>query len=134
VKSTRSTTSGTKHPVTIALWGSGNPYREFLYVDDMAAACVFVMEHVGFNVLRPDKGPVLNTHINIGTGRDLTIKQLAESIKGVVGFEGQLSWDSSKPDGTFRKLLDVSKINKLGWKENVSLKDGIRIIYDQYTR
>jgi GDP-L-fucose synthase len=132
VKSTRNPSSGSKHPVTIALWGSGNPYREFLYVDDMAAACVFVMEHVDFKDLKPDKGPVLNTHINIGTGRDLTIKQLAEYIKGIVGFEGQLNWDSSKPDGTYRKLLDVSKINKLGWKEKISMEEGLKMVYGKY--
>jgi len=132
VRSSRNVTPGIKHPVTIALWGSGNPYREFLYVDDMAAACAFVMEHVDFNDLKPDKGPVLNTHINIGTGRDLTIKQLAERIKGIVGFDGQLSWDSSKPDGTYRKLLDVSKINRLGWKEKISMEEGLKMVYGKY--
>ena len=133
VKSKRNPAPGNKHPVTIALWGSGYPYREFLYVDDMAAACVFVMENVDFNDLKPDKGPVLNTHINIGTGRDLTIKQLAECIKRIVGFEGQLSWDSSKPNGTFRKLLDVSKINRLGWKEKISMEEGLKKVYGKYS-
>jgi GDP-L-fucose synthase len=123
---------GTQQPVTISLWGTGNPYREFLYVDDMAAACVFVMENVDFKDLRPDKGPVLNTHINIGTGRDLTINQLAECVKGIVGFEGQLSWDRTKPDGTYRKLLDVSKINRLGWKEKISMEDGLKMVYGKY--
>jgi GDP-L-fucose synthase len=126
-------TSGTKNPVTIKLWGSGNPYREFLYVDDLADACVFLMEKVDFKDLIIQGKPVINTHINIGTGRDQTISELAEMIKKTVGFKGVLQWDSSKPDGTYRKLLDVSKINKLGWKEKISLEDGIKLIYTKYS-
>jgi GDP-L-fucose synthase len=122
-----------QQPVTISLWGTGSPYREFLYVDDLADACVFLMENVDFNDLKPQKGPVLNTHINIGTGKDLTIKELAESVKNIVGFKGQVSWDNSKPDGTFRKLLDVSKINGLGWGEKISLEKGLKLIYDGYS-
>jgi GDP-L-fucose synthase len=122
-----------QQPVTISLWGTGNPYREFLYVDDLADACVFLMENIDFNDLKPQKGQLLNTHINIGTGKDLTIKELAESVKNIVGFKGQLSWDSSKPDGTYRKLLDVSKINRLGWKEKISLDDGVILIYEKYS-
>ena len=118
-----------QHPVTITLWGTGNPYREFLYVDDLADACVFLMQNVDFNDLKPQKGPLLNTHINIGTGSDMTIKELAHLVKSKVGFNGQLEWDSSKPDGTFRKLLDVSKINRLGWKEKISLDEGLQLIY-----
>ena len=76
---------------------------------------------------------IKNTHINIGTGKDLTIKDLALLIKDTVGFKGKLEWDSTKPDGTYRKLLDVSKINKLGWKEKVSLEDGIKMIYGRYS-
>ena len=123
----------TQHPVTITLWGTGKPYREFLYVDDMADACVFVMQNVDFNNLKPVKGPLLNTHINIGTGRDQTIKELADLVKKIVGFKGQLNWDSAKPDGTYRKLLDVSKIKGLGWKEKVSLEAGIEMIYTNYS-
>jgi GDP-L-fucose synthase len=122
-----------QQPVTISLWGTGNPYREFLYVDDLADACVFLMENIDFNDLKPQKGQLLNTHINIGTGKDLTIKELAESVKNIVGFKGQLSWDSSKPDGTYRKLLDVSKINRLGWKEKIRLDDGVILIYEKYS-
>src|SRR5664279_1723997 len=122
-----------KQPVTISLWGTGNPYREFLYVDDLAEACVFLMENVGFNDLKPKQGPLLNTHVNIGTGRDLTIKELANLIKSSVGFKGKLEWDSSKPDGTYRKLLDVSKINMLGWKEKISLEEGLKLIYMKYS-
>jgi GDP-L-fucose synthase len=125
-----------QQPVTISLWGTGSPYREFLYVDDLAEACVYVMNHVDFNDLKantPVPSQIKNTHINIGTGKDLTIKDLAILIKDTVGFKGQLNWDSSKPDGTYRKLLDVSKINRLGWKEKVSLEEGIGMIYLNYS-
>jgi GDP-L-fucose synthase len=124
---------GTQQPVTIALWGTGNPYREFLYVDDLANACVFLMENIDFKDLIIKGKPVINTHINIGTGVDLTIKELANLIKEIAGFSGQIDWDDSKPDGTWRKLLDVSKINKLGWKEKLSLKEGLEIIYKKYS-
>jgi GDP-L-fucose synthase len=124
--------------VTINLWGTGNPYREFLYVDDLAEACVYIMNNVSFEDLRkinaqPSGTGIKNTHINIGTGKDLTIRDLAGLIRDTAGFKGQFSWDSSKPDGTYRKLLDVSKINALGWKEKVSLEEGIRLIYEKYT-
>ncbi len=125
-------------PVTIKLWGSGTPYREFLHVDDVADACVFVMNNVDFADLAPSvfslqsSAPIINTHINIGTGKDLTIKELADLIKGIVGFTGHIQWDDSKPDGTFRKLLDVTKINNLGWKEKVSLEEGIKMVYENY--
>ena len=134
----------TTDPVSITLWGTGNPFREFLYVEDLAAACVFVMNQVNFDDLKtinsqsssssanPFPG-IRNTHINIGTGKDLTISDLALLIKGIIGFKGQLKWDSSKPDGTFRKLLDVSKINRLGWKEKIGLEEGIRMIYNKYS-
>ncbi len=119
--------------VSLNLWGTGNPYREFLYADDLAAACVYVLEHVDFNDLVRDGKPVINTHINIGTGKDLRINELAKLIKKITGFGGHLNWDSSKPDGTFRKLLDVSKINNLGWKEKINLEDGIKMVYKRYT-
>lgn len=133
VKSNRQPATGNQQPVTLTLWGTGKPFREFLYVDDMADACVFVMENVDFKDLKPDKGPLLNTHINIGTGRDQTIRELADLIKKIVGFEGQFAWNSAKPDGTYRKLLDVSKINKLGWKEKIGLEEGIKMIYKKYS-
>ena len=149
-KETARRTPHTANHVSITLWGTGSPYREFLYVDDLAEACVFVMNHVDFNDLKvhnPEpfalssvpsalsprpSSDLKNTHMNIGTGKDLTIKDLAGLIKSVVGFGGRLNWDDSKPDGTYRKLLDVSKINKLGWKEKVSLEKGIEMIYDVY--
>ena len=140
-----------QQPVTISLWGTGSPYREFLYVDDLADACVFLMQKIDFKdlkAIRPEphalspvpseinhkpNADIKNTHINIGTGRDLTIKELAELVKHTIGFKGQLEWDSTKPDGTFRKLLDVSKINKLGWKEKISLENGLKMMYKTYS-
>jgi GDP-L-fucose synthase len=141
---TQQPATSNQQPVTITLWGTGSPYREFLYVDDLAEACVYLMENVDFKDLtgyapQPSalssqpNSKIKNTHINIGTGRDLTIKDLAMLIKIIVGFKGQLSWDDSKPDGTYRKLLDVSKVNKLGWKEKISLEEGIRMIYSKYS-
>jgi GDP-L-fucose synthase len=128
--------------INLTLWGTGTPYREFLYVDDVADACVFAMNSIDFKNLKTGSSPsasspppsagIKNTHINIGTGKDLTIKELANLIKGIVGFEGHIKWDESKPDGTFRKLLDVSKINRLGWKEKISLEEGIGIVYKKY--
>jgi len=118
--------------VVVNLWGTGSPYREFLYVDDLAAACVYILEHVDFKDLISEGKPAINTHINIGTGKDLRIKELAQLIGRITGFQGQLNWDSSKPDGTFRKLLDVSKINQLGWKEKISLEEGIAMVYQRY--
>jgi GDP-L-fucose synthase len=132
----KNTVNDLTHPrnhVNITLWGTGTPYREFLYVDDLAEACVFVMQNVNFKDLVTGGLPVLNTHINIGTGCDLTIKELSKIIKSIVGFKGDLTWDSSKPDGTFRKLLDVTKINRLGWKEKTGLEQGIGIVYHSYS-
>ena len=101
------------------VWGSGTPRREFLYVDDLADACVHLMEH-GYD------GPL----INIGTGEDVTIRQLAEIIMSVVGFQGDIVFDASKPDGTPRKLLDVSRLRALGWSASTSLADGVRLAYE----
>jgi GDP-L-fucose synthase len=125
--------SGKKGNVSVNLWGTGSPYREFLYADDIAAACVFVLGHVDFKDLVNDGEPAVNTHINIGTGKDLRINELAMLIRKITGFSGQLNWDSSKPDGTFRKLLDVSKINNLGWKEKINLEAGITSVYKRYS-
>ncbi len=108
----------------VKIWGSGNVFREFLYVDDMAEACVFVMENFTFK----ETGDFLN----IGTGEDISIKSLSELIKNIVGFEGKFIFDSGKPDGTPRKLLDVSRINSLGWKAKISLEEGIRKVVSQY--
>ena len=130
-------------PVTVKLWGSGAPRREFLHSDDMADACVFVMESVDFKDLvkdkfsdkitsRDSKVEIRNTHINIGTGKDLTIKELAMMAKDIIGFDGLIEWDTSKPDGTFQKLLSVKKIHELGWQEKINLEDGIKKVYHEY--
>jgi GDP-L-fucose synthase len=106
---------------TVTLWGSGSPRREFLHADDLGRACVYLLENYNDDVA-----------INVGVGEDVSIKELAELIKETVGFSGSIEWDSSKPDGTPRKLLDVSRITKLGWKAQISLKDGIASTYEWY--
>jgi len=103
---------------SVTLWGTGSPKREFLHVDDLAAASLFLLEHYD----DPQT-------INVGVGEDLSIKELAELVRGVVGFEGDLLWDPDKPDGTPRKLLDVSRLTELGWKPQVRLEDGVRSTY-----
>lgn len=107
----------------LSVWGTGTPRREFLYVDDLAEACVYLMES-GYD------GPLLN----VGTGEDVTIKELAETVKQVVGFGGELVFDTSKPDGTPKKLMDVSKIKALGWAPAVALEEGIRRAYADYMK
>ena len=117
----------------LSLWGSGKPMREFLWSEDMANACVFLMEHVNFVDLSPKCSEVRNCHINIGTGKDISIRDLAYLIKSVVGYEGKITFDSTKPDGTMKKLTDPSKLNNLGWHHTVELEEGIKRIYDWYT-
>ena len=106
---------------SVELWGTGKPLREFLYVDDMADACVFLLEHYDGE-----------QHVNIGTGRELTIAQLAELVKKTVGYEGKIVWNSDMPDGTPRKLADVSKLHALGWMHKVELEEGIKLAYDWF--
>ena len=120
--------------VVIKLWGTGKPLREFLYVDDLANACVYLLENIDFDDVRGSSDEVRNTHINIGTGKDLPIKELAEMVKTIVGFTGDIIWDTTKPDGTYKKQLDVSKLNKLGWKEKVDIEEGINLVYKNYTK
>ena len=110
-----------KNEPTLTVWGTGTPRREFLYVDDLAEACIFLME-VGYD------GPLLN----VGTGEDVTIRELAEMVKEIVGFKGELVFDTSKPDGTPRKLLDVSKLKSLGWQPKVSLSLGVELAYKDF--
>lgn len=124
--------SKTNQLTTLKLWGSGTPYREFLHVDDMADACLFVMNDVNFSDLIKDKKEIRNTHINIGTGKDLTIKELASLIKEQVQFKGQIVFDTTKPDGTMKKLQDISKLHGFGWKHKVELKDGVQRVIDWY--
>ena len=107
----------------VEIWGSGNPKREFLHVDDLADACVFLMNNYN-----------KSETINVGTGVDISIKDLALLIKKITGFKGDLEWNSSMPDGTYRKLLDVSKIHNLQWKAKINLTDGIKLTYDWYIK
>ncbi len=118
--------------VYVQLWGTGKPRREFLHSDDMADACVYIMQKVNFTDLITEEKEIRNTHINIGVGVDQSIKELAELVKEVVGFSGELKWDTTKPDGTFQKLLNVSKLNQLGWKAQTDLKEGIAQVFKQY--
>lgn len=106
---------------TVTIWGTGKPYREFLYVDDLADACVYLMNNYSGNET-----------VNIGTGKEVTIKELALLIKDIIGFKGSLVFDETKPDGTPRKLLDVTKLNKLGWHYTTELADGIAKTYDDF--
>ncbi|MEA3443227.1 MAG: GDP-L-fucose synthase [Bacteroidota bacterium] len=126
--------------VEITLWGSGEPMREFLFSDDLAEACLFLMNKIDFKDLvafsnqtsSVKNKEIRNTHINIGTGKDIKIRELAKIISEIIGFSGKLLWDSSKPDGTLRKYLDVSKLASLGWKHKTSLIDGIEKVYNNY--
>ena len=121
-----------KHGITenhITLWGSGTPMREFLWSHDMASACIHVMNEVNFVDVSKGKNEIRNTHINIGTGSDVAIKDLADMIKSTVGYKGELIWDASKPDGTPKKLTDVTKLHELGWKHEVGLEDGVKMMY-----
>lgn len=116
----------------VMIWGSGNPRREFLHVDDMAAACVHVM-NLPAEVYQAHTQPMLS-HINIGTGEDCTIRELAEAMARATGFTGRLRFDASKPDGTPRKLLDVSRLHALGWRARIGLEEGLRDTYQWYVR
>lgn len=118
---------------SVEIWGSGKPKREFLWSKDMADACVFIMENRNFlDTFSSKEKEIKNTHINIGSGKEVSIKQLAETIKEIIGFQGDLVFNSDKPDGTMRKLTDVSKLNNLGWKHTVELEEGIKKVYDWY--
>ncbi|MEP5338897.1 MAG: GDP-L-fucose synthase [Algibacter sp.] len=118
---------------SVEIWGSGKPKREFLWSEDMADACVFLMENRNFSdtFLKGQK-EIRNTHINIGTGKDISIKELAETIKKIIDFNGNLVFNSDKPDGTMKKLTDVSKLNDLGWKHTIELEEGIKTVYNWY--
>lgn len=126
--------SNTGSTVSLKIWGTGNPMREFLWSDDMADACVYIMTNFDFkDIIKESTSKVIeNTHINIGWGKDISIKDLAFMIQEIVGFKGQLEFDTTKPDGTPRKLLDVSKLTGMGWYPNVQLRDGIERLYKMY--
>jgi GDP-L-fucose synthase len=116
----------------VELWGTGKPMREFLWSEDMADACIYVMQNVDFKDLIKDKKEIRNTHINIGTGSDITIKELSILISKIIGYQGAISFDSSKPDGTMKKLTDPSKLNRLGWKHQEGIEEGIEKLYSWY--
>ena len=108
---------------TVEVWGTGSPMREFLHVDDLADACFYLLQNYHDELF-----------VNIGTGTDLTIKALAELIQDIVGFEGELQWDTSKPDGTPRKLMDVSRLHNMGWKHTIELREGITQVYEAFKK
>jgi GDP-L-fucose synthase len=117
----------------VSIWGTGTVLREFLHSDDMADACVFLM-----NLQEDVYGPIASSEsqaplFNVGCGEDLSIRELAELIREVVGFEGQLAFDTSKPDGTPRKLLDVSRLKDLGWQASIPLREGLAAVYREYS-
>ncbi|MCD7963461.1 MAG: GDP-L-fucose synthase [Rikenellaceae bacterium] len=116
----------------VELWGSGKPLREFLWSGDMAEACVYIMQYVNSSDLCGDKKEIRNCHINIGTGKEISIHDLALVIARVIGYEGEIKFDNTKPDGTMRKLTDVSKLNGLGWRHTVELDEGIGKLYEWY--
>ena len=106
---------------SVELWGTGTPLREFLYVDDMADACVFLLENYDGE-----------EHVNIGTGKEVSIKELAETVREAVGYRGEIAWNTDMPDGTPRKLTDVSKLHGLGWKHRVELEEGVKLAYQWF--
>jgi len=146
VTSHQSPVSSHQSPITVTLWGTGNVYREFMHVDDMASACVKILEEFdvqrsAFSVQRSDSYIPSSPHpfiptsfLNIGVGRDITIRELAELIKSIVGFRGEILWDHSKPDGTPKKLLDVTRLFDTGFRPKYTLEEGIRSVYQGYKR
>ncbi len=122
------------HAERLELWGTGTPLREFLWSEDMADACIHIMNKVDFADLRGETPEVRNCHINIGTGKELTIGALARLVKEAVGFAGELTFDASHPDGTMRKLTDVSRLHALGWTHRVEIEQGVPRLYDWYLR
>ncbi|WP_104721856.1 GDP-L-fucose synthase family protein [Helicobacter mesocricetorum] len=118
---------------SVQIWGSGKVRREFLHTQDLASACVFLMQKVDFwDLYKKDSQEIRNTHLNIGTGEDISIQDLSLMIKEIVGFKGELVFDSSKPDGTMVKLTNPDKINQLGWRAKIDLKNGIQKVYGWY--
>ena len=145
----REAISSSKTPVQVEIWGSGKPMREFLWSEDMANACIYLMENIDFKDIREEERhseqsvnrakesarrnkEIRNTHINIGTGKEVSIKELSLTIKDIVGFKGSFYFNTEKPDGTLRKLTDPSKLENLGWRYSVELKEGIARMYNWY--
>ncbi len=117
---------------SLSLWGTGKPIREFLWSEDMADASVYCLEHIDFDDVRGTDPEVRNCHINIGSGKEITIFELAQLVKQAVGYQGAIKWDASKPDGTLRKLTDVSKLHALGWRHSMEIEDGVPALYNWY--
>ena len=116
-------TAKVTHAPSVEVWGTGSPMREFLHVDDLADACFYLLQNYNDEL-----------HVNIGTGEDLTIKALAEVVKDIVGFTGELKWNTEKPDGTPRKLMDVSRLHNMGWKHRIGLREGISSVYSEFVK
>lgn len=122
-----------KNKTSVEIWGSGNPLREFLWSEDMADACVFLLENRNFEDLKSESGKeVKNTHINIGTGKEISIRALTEQICKSIRFNGLITFNTSKPDGTMRKLTDPSKLHRLGWHHTIEIEEGINLLYNWY--
>lgn len=140
VLATYGITESDDHDVAVEIWGSGKPMREFLWSEEMADACVHVMEKIDFKDLSESQSPesrvpdLRNTHINIGTGKEISIKNLANLIKKTIGFKGDLIFNTSKPDGTMRKLTDVSKLHSLGWHHKIEISEGVKKLYAWYQK
>jgi len=126
--------SATKYTVSVTLWGTGKPRREFLHADDLADACDYIMENIDFKDILEEDKEIKNTHINIGCGIDQSIGELAQMIKKITKFKGEIFWDSDKPDGTFQKLLDTSKLNGLKWSPKINLNHGLLAVYNNYLK
>jgi GDP-L-fucose synthase len=130
--------------VSVEIWGSGKPMREFLWSEEMADACVFIMENINFQdtiklcpedkEIKEKQEEIRNTHINIGTGKEISIKKLAHLVKEHIGFNGKLMFNTNKPDGTMQKLTDPGKLQELGWQHQIEEKKGISMLYAWYTR
>ena len=117
----------------VELWGSGKPLREFLWSEEMADASVFVLEHVDFkDTYQEGEKEIRNCHINVGTGKEISIKQLSEVISSVMNYKGKIKFDTSKPDGTMRKLTDPSKLHALGWHHKIEVEDGVKYLFEWY--
>ncbi len=117
----------------VVCWGTGSPLREFLYSDDLAEACVFLLENAKYEDMAfEDESGTIQSHINVGSGKEVSIKELAETVKEVVGFEGEIEWDTSKPDGTPRKLMDSSRLLSKGWKPQIDFREGIARAYGDF--
>jgi GDP-L-fucose synthase len=121
-------------PANVTLWGTGAPMREFLWSEEMADACVYIMQHIDFKDLKGSEKEVRNCHINIGTGKEISIGDLAGLIATIVDYKGKIQFDSSRPDGTMRKLTDVSKLHSFGWRHQIEIREGVRKIFEWYCK